>query len=160
MQKQPFQHGTFGRSVSMLIREMRIGESVEFRVVNPVDDKIPNESTCRATISEAAKREGLTIATSRGPNGEMYVTKLDPSCEGPTAVAVSIPGFFMPPPPRKAHYARYGYGRLQVGEALEIEVEGEEKDKFISRVHGYGFNKGRKFTCRTTDKGVTVWRIM
>lgn len=60
------------------------------------------------------------------------------------------------------NWNKYNLGVLkEEGDSRLVETDGSTKarNRVFSAAHHYGRKHGRKFTCRTVDGGVRVWRI-
>lgn len=63
-------------------------------------------------------------------------------------------GFFK----RKPHHEIHGYGKLNVGETLKIDLEGRRPAMIRNRVHSYGDYHQKKFLTRVKDGHLYVHR--
>ena len=63
-------------------------------------------------------------------------------------------GILIPPPVRRT---KYPFGQMEVGDSVFIADDGG--GRVIAAACEYGKRHNKKFSCRTVDGGVRVWRI-
>jgi hypothetical protein len=72
-----------------------------------------------------------------------------------TTASVSVEGD-IPIPPKRGGYYKYKWDAMKVGDSFLVTVD----INIISSVANRAAKRlGYKFTCRTTEEGVRVWRI-